>query len=181
MIVAFYSLLRKSNYAYSGGDLHHLLKRENLQIFNHSMELRVSWTKTLQNKSRVLRIPLVPIPGSVICPIKWLKLMLSLNSLPPESPLFIRKPGTPISYSSFSNFLKQRAYMVGLDPKVISSHSLRRGGATFAAKCGVSDSSIKLLGDWKSDCYQVYLANPFEQRLAAALKIKKGLMTLNDR
>ena len=39
----------------------------------------------------------------------------------------------------------------------ISSHSFRRGGATWALSCGVPGGIVKLLGDWKSAEYLVYL------------------------
>jgi hypothetical protein len=34
--------------------------------------------------------------------------------------------------------------------------SLRRGGATYAFKCGVPGLSIKAQGDWHSDCWMRY-------------------------
>jgi integrase len=37
-----------------------------------------------------------------------------------------------------------------LNPKVFSSHNLRRGGATLADQAGISSSLIQLMGDWKS-------------------------------
>ena len=48
-------------------------------------------------------------------------------------------------------------YEIGLDPNHYSSHSFRRGGATWAFKCGVSAELIQLQGDWKSDAYKLYL------------------------
>lgn len=41
--------------------------------------------------------------------------------------------------------------------KNFAAHSMRRGGATHAAKLGVQDHQLKLLGRWKSEAYQVYL------------------------
>jgi hypothetical protein len=40
-----------------------------------------------------------------------------------------------------------------------SSHSLRRGGATFAHILGVSDAEIAFQGGWRSDCYRDYFAD----------------------
>jgi hypothetical protein len=180
MIVAFFSLLRKSNYTASAQSPGRVLFRNQLFAFGNLMELRVDWTKTLQDKSHVIRIPLVPIPGSPICPVLWLSKMLLLNRPEPNAPLFSFKGGKPLAYSSFNNFLKKRLCAIGVDARGYSTHSLRRGGATYAAKCGVSDAEIKLLGDWKSNCYQVYLACPFEQRLASALKVKRELLALSN-
>jgi hypothetical protein len=40
---------------------------------------------------------------------------------------------------------------ISLNPKLFSSHSFRRRGATLAAQAGISSSLIELMGDWKSD------------------------------
>ena len=39
----------------------------------------------------------------------------------------------------------------------VSSHSLRRGGATWALSSGIHGELVKAMGDWKSVCYLVYL------------------------
>ena len=36
-------------------------------------------------------------------------------------------------------------------------HSLRRGGATWALRCGIPPVCIKLQGDWSSDAWLVYV------------------------
>lgn len=38
-----------------------------------------------------------------------------------------------------------------------SSHSFRRGGATFALSLGIPGEIIKLWGDWKSTAYLAYI------------------------
>ena len=39
----------------------------------------------------------------------------------------------------------------------ISGHSFRRGGATWAFKCGIPGEIIQEIGFWKSDAYLRYL------------------------
>ena len=40
---------------------------------------------------------------------------------------------------------------IGLDRKAFGTHSLRRGGATSAARAGVDDRLFKKHGRWKSE------------------------------
>ena len=51
------------------------------------------------------------------------------------------------------------AEMYGLDPRRISSHSLRIGGATAMAAAGMSEYKIKQMGGWKSDVFLDYARN----------------------
>ena len=60
------------------------------------------------------------------------------------------------------------AILSGKDPARFGCHSLRRGGATFAADSGVPPYFIKLQGDWASDCYTRYIAFFFFRRRAFA-------------
>ena len=50
----------------------------------------------------------------------------------------------------------------GRDPSRYSSHSFRRGGATWAFGCEVSPELIQIHGDWKSEAYKRYLDFDFE-------------------
>ena len=45
------------------------------------------------------------------------------------------------------------------------SHSLQRGGASWALKCGLSGDMIRILGDWKLDAYWAYLEVPLIEKL----------------
>ena len=51
------------------------------------------------------------------------------------------------------------ARMYGLDPRRVSSHSLRIGGATAMAATEMSEFEIKLMGGWKSDVFLDYARN----------------------
>ena len=55
------------------------------------------------------------------------------------------------------NHIKHIATCLRLDPSRYSGHSLCIGGATSAAKAGLSLWQIKLLGCWNSQVYQVYI------------------------
>ena len=67
-----------------------------------------------------------------------------------------KKPYTRVCFVSRVREALQKA---GVDCKAYSGHSFRTGVATTAAKAGVEDSVIKMLGRWKSNAYQLYIKN----------------------
>ena len=56
---------------------------------------------------------------------------------------------------AFNRKLKALTSRIGVSG--VSSHSLRRGGATSALSSGIPGELVKAMGDWKSVCYLVYL------------------------
>ena len=48
-----------------------------------------------------------------------------------------------------------------------SSHSLRRGGTTHAFNKGIPEQTIKVLGNWASQCFRKYIELTVETRLQA--------------
>jgi hypothetical protein len=50
---------------------------------------------------------------------------------------------------------------IGKNPKQFSTHSFRRGGASWAFSSEIPSELIQLYGDWKSDAYKNYLRFSF--------------------
>ena len=50
-----------------------------------------------------------------------------------------------------------------MDLSRYSGHSFRIAAATAAAKLGVIDSMVKVLGRWKSSAFSLYIRMPWEQ------------------
>ena len=48
------------------------------------------------------------------------------------------------------------------DEEQFSGHSLRRGGATSLFAAGVPAYLTKILGRWRSNCYEKYIETPLE-------------------
>lgn len=66
--------------------------------------------------------------------------------------------GKRISRSTLGTRLQKALKQAGVaDPELYSAHSLRRGGATHASKCGMSSRMVQRMGRWKSDVVQEYL------------------------
>ena len=55
------------------------------------------------------------------------------------------------------NYIKATAAKLGLNPSRYSGHSLHIGGATSVVQAGLSQWQIKLLGQWNSQAYQLYV------------------------
>ncbi|WAR29162.1 hypothetical protein MAR_002730, partial [Mya arenaria] len=70
----------------------------------------------------------------------------------------------PLTSEQFIDRVKECLRLAGIDTSDIASHSFRRGGATFCFKIGLSPDAIKLLGDWRSHCYQNYISNDVTTR-----------------
>ena len=87
-----------------------------------------------------------------------------LSSCPsdPASPLFRFSSGRVLSYSLYNSIIKRLIQLAGLDPSSYSSHSVRAGAATQAARAGLGPDSIKRLGRWRSQAYMAYLRPPPE-------------------
>jgi len=72
-------------------------------------------------------------------------------------PLFRFKSGTPLTRQLMVDKLKEALVAAGISPRGFSGHSFRAGAATTAAKIGMEDLQIRLLGKWKSDAYHRYI------------------------
>ena len=62
-----------------------------------------------------------------------------------------------MTYGEFNKMLKRVTLAVGLDPEVISTHSLRIAGASALANRVVPDHVIQSVGQWKSLAFLAYI------------------------
>ena len=81
-------------------------------------------------------------------------------------PFFIFKDGSPLTRDKLVRAVRKALTDAGLDQSGYSGHSIRIGAATAAARAGISESMIKMLGRWESAAYQRYIRTP-RDRLAA--------------
>ena len=106
-------------------------------------------------------------PGSrLTCPVTWLKAILACTrdtSLGDRAPLFKMPNGQLMLKGYFIKWLKKRLKALNFNPKLYSGHSLRRGGAVSAQRCGVPDHIIQRMGRWRSHAYQLYLKHTPER------------------
>ena len=177
-VFAFFMFARKSNLVPTTfADLKKpkfLLRRDVTRI-GDILLVTMKWSKTNQFGARVLQIPLIKIPHSPLCPISAYKNMCSMVSAEETDPLFTLPNGVPIFYKEYQTKLKQLIHNIGMNSDDFSTHSLRRGGCSYAFTSKVPTELIKAHGDWKSDCYQQYLSFSLEDKLLVVGRMRENI------
>ena len=152
----FFALLRKSNIVGC-----HKILRENVSFNADSVRIVVKSTKT-RNKNidppRTVSLP--RLKGHPLCPVAaMVQYFVMSKQLPPSAPLCAvpTKAGgvQQISYKSIVDVVKSVAPRDKVSQ--YSSHSFRRGGASFMHSVGMSMDQIRYMGDWRSDCFRRYI------------------------
>ena len=181
MLVAFFTMSRKSNLVTTGRDKFNPNKqlcRSDILVGDKGLVVVFRWSKTNQFHSRVHLVPVLAIPGSVLCPLAAYKRMLSMLPGEASSPAFFIMVGgeaCSVTYYLLQSFIKKGVAKLGLEPKMFSSHSLRRAGATWAFKSDVPGELIKSHGDWASECYLRYLELSVQERVVVAQKMSSAI------
>ena len=80
----------------------------------------------------------------------------------------------------FLDKVKEALSQVGVDCTAYSGHNFCIGAATTAAKWGISDATIKMLGRWKSSAYQVYIKIQREQLASYSCRLGNTVHSISD-
>ena len=163
-LCGFRALLRKAHYT-QGPDM---LPRSAFAFFAWGCIITVKKSKTIQFAERELYVPIYRVADPVLCAVTWLERHFAEVPAGADEPAFLVSDANkfaPLKYSSFQSILKFIAAEASLPPGRISSHGLRRGGATYLALLGVPVDVIKETGDWRSDQVYEYLRRPMEDRI----------------
>lgn len=168
-LMGFFGLLRKSNLFWSNLTSKHFVRRGDLVFHKNYMILTIAATKTIQFAQRKLSIPLLALQDHPLCPVMATRQVLTLSPmLEVHEPLFsFSSPfgKMVLTYEKFLNEFKRVLSRLGYSQHEFASHSLRRGGASWALHQQLSADAIKLLGDWQSNAYQVYLLPSVEEKI----------------
>ena len=184
--IAFFSFARLANLVprtrHMFNVLHHLT-RSDVLLTKDCILIRFKWTKTIQDGSRILSIPLVRIPNSNLCPVSAYSALLSkVNISPNRSAFCYNRNGKVVTLTSHQvvTTLRHLLKAIGLDGSHFSGHSFRRSGTTWAFRAGVRTEAIKAQGDWKSSAYLNYIQMTDNQKsmisrqMADALNLSFG-------
>ena len=179
-IFAFLLLFRKSNLVpqtRSSFEKDKQLTWQDLVITKNNIIVGIRWAKNEQFEKDLMTHPLPIIKGSELCPLDALQNMFKLIKPSKTDHLFTLGSGVSFTYPRFQSMLHRVLVDIGIqNASSYGSHSFRRGGATFAFLCGVPAEIIKVLGNWKSDCYLKYLHLPLEARIVASELVKIRIM-----
>lgn len=141
--------------------------------FGSYLEVTMNWSKVIQYGERKLVTPLLRLPGSRLCPVSAYERMIAGNVRSPDSPLFVSKSKVPVTYDQFQGKLRSVLSKLDLDVSKYSTHSFRRGFATFAFRNNVSADEIQILGDWHSDVYKRYISLSVKDKLDIVNSVKE--------
>lgn len=132
------------------------IKRDDLKKTEHGYELTIPRSKTDQRgQGKIIPLPYYHVSLMLICPARNLNTYLMrqaelFDDWPQSDPLW------PVTTRTISRIIKKSAKAACLTDKY-STHSLRRGMATTAAKYNVDDRTIMRHGRWVTresvDCY----------------------------
>ena len=104
--------------------------------------------------------------GDSLCPVSALLAYLAIHP-PTPGPLFLLKSGDPLSQEALGSAVHLTRSSAGLDVSLFNGHSFWMGAATAAAQAGIPDSTITLLGRWKSSAFTRYL-HPLVKSVASS-------------
>ena len=169
LLTSFRGLLRKAHVTKSPA----MLKRGDFKFYTWGMLLHISKSKTIQFAERTIDIPIARLGRKDLCAVHWVERHFNECKAGASEEAFRLPDGRPLSYKIYQDTLKYVSAEVGLDPKKFSSHSLRRGGATFLLMSGASMSEIKRRGDWTSNCVFKYLKAPLKVRIMDDMRMSE--------
>ena len=173
ILLGFRGLLRKSNVLEVG--LAVLVS--DIRWEPWGMTVVVRRTKTISYKERVLEIPFVPVRGSMFCVYTFVQLLFSMLDYPGSDSQLVGYMGrggyTRCSYGWYCKKLSNLCTVLKLEK--MSSHSMRRGGASLLAEAGVSLIDIKNLGDWKSMSVLYYLSRTMDSKVILERRIVQDI------
>lgn len=182
LLTGFFLLLRKSNLVplnQSTFDKNKQLTRKNVKVFKDFVRVTITWSKTIQFHQKKLFLKMFALPGNPLCPVRAFKKLFKHISPNPDESCFLTQDGRPFSYGMLNYRIKKFLQLIGVKRFFrYSAHSLRRGGLLAGYKAGLSKKFLKVLGDWRSECFEIYLSFPKETRDKAAKIIRDTILRM---
>lgn len=173
--LAFAAFLRIGEFTWSSGDREASdlsqwkVTRASVTLSSDSLELTLLSSKTDPFR-RGVTIP-VAATGDAACAVASLRHLFKTFPAPRGAPLFEAVGGEAFTADLVSKTLRSILSRLGYSGHY-AGHSFRRGAATEARLAGLPDSSIQLLGRWKSDCYALYVDTNRAFLLRASLTLQ---------
>jgi len=114
-------------------------------------------------------------PGDLVCPVGLARRWLAESGLQPAEgqamfPLVVGggvSGLSPAPYNGVRDHFRSTLSLLGIPPDAFGTHSLRSGGATLAANCGIQDRLWREHGGWRSErCALGYVQTAASAKLA---------------
>ena len=146
------------------------LSRNKAVLAHNVVLVYQNFSKTNQFMATSRTTPLVPGNVRALDPVFHYSKLVSENIVSPDYPAFSYVLGLRlkcVTYKSFTDKLRSLLTSIGLDPKLWSGHSFRRGGASLLYRLGIDPLTIQACGDWSSDTFLRYLEVNIDRLWAA--------------
>lgn len=174
VLACFFGVLRMSSVSTDSGTqgnedcCERILCRRDLLITQKGCVLTIHHSKTNQFQERRHTVVLPVIRDNPLCPTSaFVKFLSVAGDVPVYAALLAYQSPhglVPLTRDKFTRRMQAMFLRLGLSSADYGTHSLRRGGATWLMACGVPLHTIRVLGDWKSDCIFRYLKPSISQR-----------------
>ena len=110
--------------------------------------------------------------GNLLCPVTAMRAYLAQRGEGP-GPLFRLSGGRGLTRERFVARVREALRATGVQAACYSGHSFRSGAATTAARAGIPEATIKLLGRWESCAYLLYVKTPRSQLVSLSQLLAK--------
>ena len=131
-------------------------------FFSHNqVTILIKWTKTLQFNNQI-RLITLPRLNNVICPYTAIQQCVALVPGDKNSPLLQfknKESWSPLTDTQVRRHLRNILQLLNKPKNLVTFHSFRRSGATFAFNHNVPLQDIQRHGTWTSDCVWRYVTD----------------------
>ena len=126
--------------------------------FPSTPEKSLKWSACGLSSPRLIRGTVIHLgrTGNSLCPVAAILAYMARRGSE-QGPLYIFRDGSTLSRRHLVSEVRSALSSCGLDCNMYAGHSFRIGAATTAAAKGVEDSTIRSLGRWRSDAYQLHI------------------------
>ena len=175
MTLGFYGCLRSGEFCLTNGEPFNESRHiclEDIEFYDTTKMFSLFLKQTKTDKANEGVRIFVGCSESKFCSYCSMKEYLSTKlGFTKHSPLLSDRFGVPMTKEFFVSSVKILLALIGEDPSLFGGHSFRCGSATAASESEFKRWEIKLMGRWKSECFNIYLRNPkvvasFAKRLA---------------
>lgn len=164
VLCGFFGMLRVSNVCGI-----YAVIRKDMRVTPKGIVLTVRRSKTIQHGGRTHYVVLPFMRGHDLCPVTAILHFLASAPGPVDAPLFsVTSCNGSLNKLTPAKFRSHLKSLCKLHPDLAqcSTHSLRKGFATWLLTCKIPLATIKILGDWSSDAVFQYLLPDPDARFA---------------
>ena len=179
--VGFFGLLRRSNICPPSPqqyDPSKHLRRQDLLLTSDGLVINLRWSKTNQDSSKVFQIPVAWSGHQVLDPPRIFRDFDAQFKVLPDDPCFSFYWCNKLyilTHKDLSSMLSSFMSKLGFETDGVTTHSIRKGGATLLHRAGIMIPDLKQHGTWRSDSYKHYIDYNIKDRLQVTKSVYKFL------